>query len=98
MNVGIDSQHRDFLRFLWYSRKEDDEPVVIYRFKRVVFGITSSPFLLNGTIRHHLDKYTHSEGEVAERIKNDLYVDDLVSGCDTTEEGRVCMIRVRLFY
>jgi hypothetical protein len=89
LNVGIDSQHRDFLRFLWYDRKDEDEPIVIYRFNRVVFGITSSPFLLNGTIRHHLDKYVHNEHEVAQQMKNDLYVDDLVSGCNTSEAGRV---------
>ncbi|CAB4014228.1 Hypothetical predicted protein [Paramuricea clavata] len=89
LNVGIDSQHRDFLQFLWYKRKEEDEPIAIYRFNRVVFGITSSPFLLNGTIRHHLDKYAHNEQEVAQQMKNDLYVDDLVSGCNTSEAGKV---------
>jgi hypothetical protein len=50
LNVGIDAQHRDYLRFLWYDLQAEDEQVVIYRFLRVVFGITSSPFLLNGTI------------------------------------------------
>lgn len=54
-----------------------------------MFGITSSPFLLNGTIRHHLDKYAHNEHEVAQQMKNDLYVDDLVSGCNKSEAGRV---------
>ena len=55
LNVGIATQHRDYLRFLWYDL--EDEQVVIYSwFLRVVFGITSSPFLLNGTVRHHLSK------------------------------------------
>ena len=86
LNVGIDAKHRDYLRFLWYDLQTEDEQVVIYRFLRVVFGITSSPFLLNGTIRHHLSKYL--EKEIAQRVIDDLYVDDLVSGCNRFEEGQ----------
>jgi hypothetical protein len=58
-------------------------------FLRVVFGVTSSPFLLNGTIRHHLSKYFDKEREIVERVGEDLYVDDLVSGCDERDEGKV---------
>ncbi|CAB4039144.1 PREDICTED: uncharacterized protein LOC100197852, partial [Paramuricea clavata] len=88
LNVGIDVQHRDYLRFLWYDLQAEDEQVVIYRFLRVVFGITSSPFLLNGTIRRHLSNYLEKEREIAQRVKDDLYVDDLVSGCNKLEEGK----------
>ena len=42
LNVGIATQHRGYLRFLWYHLQAEDEQVVIYRFLRVVFGITSS--------------------------------------------------------
>ena len=52
LNVGIAAQHRGYLRFLWYDLQAEDEQVVIYRRLRVVFGITSSPFLLNETVRH----------------------------------------------
>ena len=61
LNVGIAALHRDYLRFLWYDLQAEDEQVVIYRFLRVVFGITSSPFLLNGTVRHHLSDYLEKE-------------------------------------
>lgn len=54
--VAISEKDRDVLRFLWVDNiaKEESE-VVALRFTRVVFGVTSSPFLLNATIRHHLE-------------------------------------------
>ena len=66
-----------------------DQPIVIYRFLRVVFGVTSSPFLLNSTTRHHLEKYVESEKDVVERLRDDLYVDDQVSGCETPDQGKL---------
>ena len=89
LNIAIDKEDRDYPRFLWYDIRSDDERMVVYRFLRVVFGVTCSPFLLNGTIRHHLSKYLDCEREIVERVGEDLYVDDLVSGCDERDEGKV---------
>ena len=84
LTITIDNEHVDYLRFLWY----DNERMVVYRFLRVVFGVTSSPFLLNATINHHLSKYLDNEKGIVERVGDDLYVDDLVSGCNETSEGK----------
>ena len=48
LSVGIATHRKDYLKFLWYDFQAEDEQVVIYRFLKVVFGITSCPFLLNG--------------------------------------------------
>ena len=88
LNVGIATQHRGYLRFSWYGLQAEHEHVVIYRFLRVVFGITSSSFLLNGTVRHRLSKYLEKESGIVEQIMDDLYVGDLVSGCNEPEEGK----------
>jgi hypothetical protein len=61
LNVEIDKEHRNYRRFLWYDSNSEQSQKVVYRFLRVVFGVTSSPFLLNGTIRHHLNKYVDRE-------------------------------------
>ena len=54
LNVGIAPEHLNYLRFLWVDNILTDNPhLVIMRFTRVVFGVNSSPFLLNGTVRHH---------------------------------------------
>ena len=83
LNVGIHPEHRDFLRFLWY---DSNDQVVVYRFRRVVFGLTSSPFLLNATIKQHLEK--ESDESFVRKFLNALYVDDEASGCETVSEGK----------
>ena len=55
------------------------------RFARVVFGVTSSPFLLNATIRHHLNKYLETQPALVENIQESIYVDDVVGGDDDEE-------------
>ena len=49
----MDPSHRDYLRFLWLNFDSDDPDFYIYRFTRVLFGLTCSPFFLNGTLKHH---------------------------------------------
>ena len=54
--VAVKREDRDVLRFLWTDDLESNEPHPLeFRFTRVVFGVSSSPFLLNATIRHHLE-------------------------------------------
>ena len=58
LNIRVDPEDRDFLRFLWVENIEDLEPeVVIKRFTSVIFGVNSSPFLLGGTVIHHMNKF-----------------------------------------
>ena len=54
LNVAISTEYRDYLRFLWYDL--DSEETIVYKFSRVVFGLTSSPFFLNATIKYHLNR------------------------------------------
>ena len=55
------------------------------RFRRVPFGNCASLFLLNATIQHHLAKFPNSR--VIEELKDNLYVDDWMTGADSAEEG-----------
>ena len=88
LNIEIDKEHQDFLRFLWYRDVGNCSEVVVYRFLRLVFGLTSSPFILNATIRHHLEKFKDSDSLFVDKFLQDLYVDDSTSGCNTVDEGK----------
>ena len=55
LNVSVHPKDRDYLRFLWIDDITSLHPKLqVYRFARVAFGVSSSPFLLNASIRHHL--------------------------------------------
>ncbi|XP_046862794.1 uncharacterized protein LOC124456378 [Xenia sp. Carnegie-2017] len=55
LQIRIREQERDALRFHW---KSDSQPEPLtYRFTRVVFGLTCSPFLLGGVLEHHLETW-----------------------------------------
>ena len=85
LHVGLDDSDRDFTRFFWLSDPEDPESdFQVYRFKTVLFGSTSSPFMLNATLHHHLDNYITP---VAEDMKENIYVDNVISGCDQELEA-----------
>ena len=86
LQISIDEEHKDFLSFLWYSDLPE-EIISKCRFTRVIFGVTSSQFLLNGIVQSHGSKYEKIDSEFARKVKNHFYVDDLKTGVYSTEEG-----------
>lgn len=57
----------------------------IFRLKRVLFGVTSRPFLLAGVIKLHLQNYFHIYPETCSMLNESMYVDDLLSGASNEE-------------
>ena len=55
LSISITPEQRDLLRLFWVDDITKDNPnLVVFRFLRLIFGLNASPFILNGTIRHHL--------------------------------------------
>ena len=82
LQVRIKEAEPDARRFQWHS------PLTTLRFTRALFGLTSSPFLLGGVIEAHLSNREEKEPEVVEKIRKELYVDDLISGSITVRKAR----------
>ena len=58
LNVEVNEEERDFLRFLWVNDAfADHSKIVQYRFTRVLFGMCPSQFLLAIVVLKHLEKY-----------------------------------------
>ena len=91
--VSISPSDRDALRFIWLDDIHKDNPKeVVYRFCRVVFGVTSSTFLLNPTIKQHLQKYANGNPELVQSLLNSLYVETWRLGSRPSKEGSMCSL------
>ncbi|XP_037775533.1 uncharacterized protein LOC119572496 [Penaeus monodon] len=80
LQICVQQKDRDVHRFLFKCK----DSIRIMRFVRVPFGNICSHFLLNATIKYHLQSFPNTE--VIEELKENLYVDDWLSGADSAEE------------
>ena len=88
LNVSVLLDDRNVLRFLWLSDVHSDSTeIVVKKFTRLVFGVSPSPFLLNGTLEHHVKKYQDADPEFVQRFLSGLYVDDLSSGDESVDKS-----------
>ena len=79
---------QDALRFLWIDDiNKEDRSVVVMRFARVMFGISSSPFLLNATIKHLVERHKDTDPEFVEMFLSSIYVDDITFGAEDDESA-----------
>ena len=95
--VGIAEEDRDVLRFLWVDNIERDSPeIVVLRFTRVVFGVCSSPFLLNATMKYHIEGYKEEDPEFVDQFLRSIYVDDLSSGAADSDAAYELYLKSKL--
>ncbi|XP_043479022.1 uncharacterized protein LOC122509221 [Leptopilina heterotoma] len=91
LQIGINENDRDFLRFLWMV----GDKVTVYRHCRVVFGLSCSPFLLAAAIELLLEKalieasesngLSWSENSV-KKLKKSFYADNCVTSVNSVDE------------
>ncbi|XP_065664600.1 uncharacterized protein LOC136086241 [Hydra vulgaris] len=94
LNIALAEKHRDFVRFLWYKDLFDldnnnlkSADLSVYRLCRVLFGVTSSPFLLSATLINHAKHYAANDFEFSKKLIQSLHVDDFNASFDSVAEG-----------
>ena len=85
LKIWIKADDRDALRFHWIKERDLNQIETLW-FKRLVFGLVQSPFILGGTLQEHLGSYIEKYPTEVSEIKDDLYVDDLISGGNNFEQ------------
>ncbi|UYV83138.1 hypothetical protein LAZ67_22002401 [Cordylochernes scorpioides] len=84
LQIQVREEDREFLRFLWW--KKDQKTLKFYRHCRVVFGLTSSPFLLAATIKYHLSLPQFQDNRCAELLARSFYVDNCILSLSSTHD------------
>lgn len=83
--VKIAPEDADFQRVVW--REDPESETEEYKLVRVTFGTASAPYLAVKTLQQIAVDEGAGCPDVAEKIKDDFFVDDLMTGCKTVEEG-----------
>ncbi|GFS91333.1 integrase catalytic domain-containing protein [Nephila pilipes] len=94
LQLVLADEDRDATRFLWYKTEYTSDgnlciadEIVTYRFTRLPFGLTSSPFLLSASLRELATMYKQTYPIATKHIENNTYMDDFVIGTSTDTEA-----------
>jgi len=92
LQIRVAPEDRDAHRFLAAAADGSTREL---RFERVPFGNKSSPFLLNATIQHHLSLQSDPLSPAVSELRDNLYVDDWLSGADSVEAASAMYAEAR---
>ncbi|XP_043263442.1 uncharacterized protein LOC122403775 [Colletes gigas] len=87
LQIEINKKDRDFLRFLWF----EDGELKSFRHRRVVFGLTCSPFLLGAVLELHLSNVLQNitnrkwSRETIGKLAKSFYVDNCLTSVRSSE-------------
>lgn len=86
--VGVNPEHRDLLRFLWWPNGDLNTEPKDYRMAVHLFGATSSPACANYALRATADAYEEVYGtEAANFVRRNFYVDDGLQSAASPEDA-----------
>lgn len=83
--ILVSDDHRDYQRILW--RSEPDQALKEYRLNTVTYGVSSAPFLACRTIKQLADDEGFQFPLAKTILSANIYVDDVVTGCDSLEDA-----------
>ena len=83
LKICINEIEKNYLRFYWLNNLDDVKALMLIR---LLFGLIQSTFGLKGTLRTHFEKSSKKHFELIQQIKDDMYVNDIVTRGDTIEQ------------
>jgi len=91
LQISLDPTDRDLIRFLWYrvipnsqGSYDTTDEVITYRFTRLPFGLTCSPFLLSATIRTLATMYHNTYPTACALMDRSTYMDNFAASATSS--------------
>ena len=89
LQIRIHPDDQDMLRILWFDQLNIEGSIITYKFQVAPYGLRCAPsmegFSMWYTAQQNLPGVNE---EVAQRVKLDMYVDDLITGVNDVNEGQ----------
>ena len=93
--VRVEPRDCNALRFLWWPGGDLSAELTEYRIVKHLFGATSSPSVVNLCLKKTAEMDGGWNSEVANVIKRNMYVDDLMKSTETTADAILLVHKVK---
>ena len=71
---------------MWFKDPcQQPHEVIHLQFTRLIFGLRSSPAILGAVLSHHISQYCSKQPDIAKKLKESFYVDDLITGTSNVQ-------------
>ncbi|CAK1584951.1 unnamed protein product [Parnassius mnemosyne] len=84
--IKVTKEHCNFQRIVW---RDQSGNMQYYRLLRVTFGTNSAPYLAVKVLQQLSVDEGKNFKSIGDRVTQDFYMDDLMTGCQSVEEGIV---------
>ena len=89
LNIALLPEDADAIRFLWSTEPSKiGSPLIAFKWLRVPFGLSPSPFLLRAAVNKHLKSVKSRYPDTVDQLMENLYVDDYLGGADEIEVAK----------
>ncbi|XP_055542583.1 uncharacterized protein LOC129728193 [Wyeomyia smithii] len=85
--VRVCAADQPLQRIVW--RDSNDVPIRTFELTTVTYGTASAPYLATKCLQQLAKEGTKTHTAAAKVLKEDFYVDDMLSGVSTVEEGKL---------
>ena len=95
--IQIAPEDRDMIRILWFSEPDMKGEVVAYQFQVAPYGLRCIPSMAGYALMFTAESNTPDvSSDATSRVTQDMFVDDLISGVDSIDDGQRIIKEVSL--
>ena len=91
--IEVHEDDRKYLGFFW--RKDVTKPIEVFQHNRVTFGTACAPFQATRCLKELANEQRDNFPSAAAILENSFYMDDLLAGSDSIEEGSKVLLEIR---